>query len=123
MYATEAVDHRRTHTACPAVSTNPSTDVVERTCVCNQYRWTNKELLSRASSTRLPRARTQTVGGGAAFVAVLALSQALQGFVLRVSCSSPLGLPTALGERQFPIHAALFVRCLFPVADRGGDNS
>lgn len=40
----------------------------------------------------------QTVGGGAAFVAVLALSQALQGFVLRVSCTTPLGLPTALGE-------------------------
>ncbi|CAN0006741.1 unnamed protein product [Pylaiella littoralis] len=40
---------------------------------------------------------SQTVGGGAAFVAVLALSQALQGLALRVSCSTPLGVPTAIG--------------------------
>lgn len=31
-------------------------------------------------------------------MAVLALSQAVQGLVLRVSCNTPLGLPTALGE-------------------------
>lgn len=47
---------------------------------------------------RAAHAHAQTVGGGAAFVAVLALSQALQGFVLRVSCATPLGVPTALGE-------------------------
>ena len=44
-------------------------------------------------------ARVQTVSGGAAFLAVLALSQALQGAVLRVSCATPLGIPTGLGEK------------------------
>lgn len=45
--------------------------------------------------------RKQVVGGGAAFVAVLALSQVVQGLALRVSCSTPLGLPTAIGETFF----------------------
>lgn len=39
----------------------------------------------------------QTLTGGGAFVAVLALSQVFQGAVLRVSCSSPMGLPTVFG--------------------------
>ncbi|CAN0102754.1 unnamed protein product [Ectocarpus sp. 12 AP-2014] len=52
---------------------------------------------SSVLASGITQARRLAVGGGGAFVAVLALSQALQGFALRVSCSSPLGLPTALG--------------------------
>lgn len=50
------------------------------------------------SPNRIDQRRAQTLGGGSSFVAVLAISQYFQGAVLRVSCSSPLGLPTALGE-------------------------
>ncbi|CAM9453900.1 unnamed protein product [Hapterophycus canaliculatus] len=52
----------------------------------------------------------QAVGGGVAFVAVLAFSQALQGFALRVSCSTPLGLPTALGFTTVAVASATSIR-------------
>lgn len=42
----------------------------------------------------------QTLAGGAAFVTVLALSQVFQGVALRVSCTTPLGVPTILGKSQ-----------------------
>eukprot|EP00903_Cladosiphon_okamuranus_P017321 g15959.t1 len=85
------------------ISTNKELDSIRRRLKRAGVEWKGGSLSEaglpggKEAPSLFACAVSQTVGGGAAFVAVLALSQALQGLVLRVSCSTPLGLPSALG--------------------------